>query len=481
MTNKTQHEDEREDTQTQNNKRRKNNDSGITTPAKDFDDFESILNKTMVSQTSPNNSVTETSTQKEVSLKKGEKNNIVIYKYSDQGPYVVFLDTLKIPVKSNGIEDVKIGKLMKFKKLSNFIIDIKKCGKHRMKITFNNREKANSLINDVNLITENLKAFIPLQFIQRIGIVKDVDSEISEEELLTNTTCKDNIKIQDICRFVKIKKGEHNEEIKTPLRTIKIIFRGQQLPDEVEIYGVKRKINQYLFTVTQCYQCYKFGHAKKSCKNLKKNCKNCGAEKHTEKDEDCREAPKCVNCHMNHNSTNKQCREFVRQSAIKKIMSLDNLSYWEANEKFPKVENFFNILEHAEEFPELPELFKNKNKNVNQELKKTYNMYHWYKEKSQRQPKEWNNKPHFNLPNENINIPNVVITNNPHRTEDYEKLVTEVNVIQTKLNSYLSDKETQSANPGVLDGLLIDIGVYLKRSEEIFSENFNSEQTASQK
>lgn len=416
-----------------------------------------------------------------VEMKKKGEVKTLSYNFSDQGPYVVFIDTLKIPVKSNGLDDVRIGKLMKMKKLNEYIIDMRKSGKHRMKITFSNRDKANTLINDNNLITHNLKAFLPVQFMQRIGILKNIDTEMSDEELLENTVCSENIKIKDICRFMKIKKDEENKDIRIPLSTIKITFSGQILPDEVVIYGVKRKINQYLFTVTQCFQCYKFGHTKKKCKNGKKNCRNCGGEKHTDKDEDCVKEAKCINCKQSHSSTFKNCREFVRQSAIKKIMSLDNLSYWEANDKFPKVENSYNILEHAEEFPDLPEMFKNKNKNVNLELKKTYNMYHWYKETSVKKPsKVWNEKRHFSLPKEDGFDEYQPITTNPHKTNEMERLVSEVIGIQSRLDNFCSE-ETISMNPGILDGLLIDIGVYLKKSKEVLATRKNGEPTVSPK
>lgn len=136
-----------------------------------------------------------------------------------------------------------------------------------MKITFSNRDKANVLINDKNLVTENVKAFLPVQFMQRIGILRNIDTGMSEEELLENTVCKESIEIKEICRFMKASKDTENKERRTPLTTVKITFSGQVLPDEVEIYGVKRKVIQYLFTVTQRFQCYKFGHTKKKCKN----------------------------------------------------------------------------------------------------------------------------------------------------------------------------------------------------------------------
>lgn len=406
-----------------------------------------------------------------------------IYRHQDQGPFVVFVETLKVTPNLKPINDIRIGKLLKAKGIVNDIIEMKVTGRHRVKIVFSNKVTANMLINDRNLVIENLKSYIPDQFIQRIGIVKHLDTDLSEEELLENFECKsNNIKIKSVCRFFKNTKDLNNKDVKITLSTVKITFEGQLLPDEVEIYNVKRKVFPYLFTVTQCFSCCRFGHTKKNCKNKKRNCINCGEEAHTEGTEKCMKASRCINCKANHRATDKECGEFIRQSAIKKIMSLNNLSYWEANEKFPKTSNQFNVLEHLEDFPDLPSLDKQQNKLFNKEITETNRLYHIvYKQKNNKRIHDWNQPraPHFTIPEEH-QTSNYSFTPNPARTTEIEKLRAEVKGIQDKMNIYTKQDGTER-HPGTLDDLLIDIGVYLKTSLDFLTKEKNSEPITARK
>lgn len=45
----------------------------------------------------------------QVELRKKGEVKTLNYNFSDQGPYVVFIDMLNIPVRSNGLDDVRIG------------------------------------------------------------------------------------------------------------------------------------------------------------------------------------------------------------------------------------------------------------------------------------------------------------------------------------------------------------------------------------
>lgn len=406
-----------------------------------------------------------------------------IYRHQDQGPFVVLIETLNITPNLKPINDIKIGKLMKAKRIVKDIIEMKVTGRHKVKIIFSNKETANMIINDKNLVIENLKSYIPDQFVQRIGIVKHLDTDLTEEEMVENFECKNNIKVKSICRFFKNTKDDYNKDKKIALTTVKITFEGQMLPDEIEIYNVKRKVFPYLFTVTQCFSCCRFGHTKKNCKNKRKNCINCGEEAHTEGTEKCKNVSKCVNCKASHRSTDKECAEFIRQSAIKKLMSLNNLSYWEANEKFPKTSNHFNVLEHLEDFPDLPTLDKNQNKMFNKEITDTNRMYHiTYKQKTNKRVHDWNKPriPYFNLPEDEEFSPTNRFIENPLRTSEIEKLKSEVKGIQDKMKVYTS-LEDSNKHPGTLDDLLIDIGVYLKTSLDFLTNEQNSELSTSRK
>lgn len=403
---------------------------------------------------------------------KKNKVNLNKYNHLDQGPFIVFVETLKITPDSNSINDIKVGRLMKMKQLHNYIIDLKVTGRHRVKINFSNKDKANQLINDNNLVIDNLKAYVPDQFVQRIGIVKNIDTEISDDELMEHLSCKNGIQIKEITRFLKKTKDENNMDIQIKLRTLKITFQGQLLPDEVEIYNVKRKVLPYLFTVTQCFGCGRYGHTKKNCKNKKKTCANCGEEEHKNPEEKCTRKSYCVNCKGSHKSTDKECAEFIRQSAMKKLMSLNNLSYWEANEKFPKTKNQYQVFENLEDFPELPELNKNQNKMFNKEIEKTNRMYHIiYKRKNNGEIHDWkqNRTEHFKPLTEEWSETTSVVSHNPHKTTEVEKLRSEVLNIQKKIEGYMGKDESDN-NPATLDSLLIDIGVYLKTSLDYMSE-----------
>lgn len=413
------------------------------------------------------------------------KNRINRYKHSDQGPFIVFVETLKITPDSNSINDIKVGRLMKRKQMHKYIIDLKVTGRHRVKINFSNKDKANELIDDNNLVIDNFKAFIPDQFIQRIGIVKNIDTEVSENELMENMSCSNKCQIKEIIRFIKKTKDENNVETQIRLKTIKITFQGQLLPDEVEIYNVKRKVLPYLFTVTQCFGCGRYGHTKKNCKNKKKICSNCGEEEHKKAEEKCNKKSFCVNCKGSHKSTDKECAEFIRQSAMKKLMSLNNLSYWEANEKFPKTRNQYQVLDHLEEFPELPDLDKNQNKMFNKEIEKTNRMYHIvYKRKNNVDVHDWKQQriEHFKPLTEEWPVTTSTVTHNPHKTSEAEKLKSKVLDIQKQIDNFM-EKETNDTNPATLDSLLIDIGVYLKTSLAFITEQpkNNSEQNQAQK
>lgn len=84
-------------------------------------------------------------------------------------------------------------------------------------------------------------------------------------------------------------------------------------------------------------------------------------------------------------------------------------------------------------------------------------------------------KKHFSLPEEDTSVEFQPITNNPHKTNEVE-----ATGIQSRIKDLVGE-ETYSKNPGILDGLLIDIGVYPKRSKEILTTKKNGEPTISQK
>ena len=109
----------------------------------------------------------------------------------------------------------------------------------------------------------------------------------------------------------RLKKGD------STLKTLKITFRDEDQLDHAIKTGILfeshslsvlvEKQNHPPITYTQCLNCWRFGHIAKHC-HSKRACKICSGD-HDE--EECRNSPKCQNCHQSHASDNwSECSKF---------------------------------------------------------------------------------------------------------------------------------------------------------------------------
>ena len=66
----------------------------------------------------------------------------------------------------------------------------------------------------------------------------------------------------------------------------------------------------YQLGFIQCYNCYRFGHPSKFCKE-NKICSVCSSAEHGE----CSSPAKCINCSQAHSSLDKNCQEYKLEEA----------------------------------------------------------------------------------------------------------------------------------------------------------------------
>lgn len=92
------------------------------------------------------------------------------------------------------------------------------------------------------------------------------------------------------------------------------------------VYGCRFQVWKNTFPVTQCSGCWKFGHFLKFCPVKKLLCPKCGGEHNNCEKSDI----KCLNCKGNHLVLDKTCPLFLKEKAIKEIMSHRNISYKQA-------------------------------------------------------------------------------------------------------------------------------------------------------
>lgn len=257
------------------------------------------------------------------------KNNR--YNKSDSGPYLVIVEG----TNSNNIgllHKMSLGKIIfqKLKVESDNIVNIHNVGKNRIKIITKSSELANQILDSNLLYHYNLRAYIPESSIFRKGVVRNVDPTLSSEEILE--VIESSINITDLRRITKKVPTDKNPKyINTP--TVVLTFRGQILPDFISIYGARCAVRPYIYKVTQCLKCFRYGHIMNNCRSDFR-CEKC---KQTHPSSDCQvipDQPFCLNCDGNHFTKDKNCPVYKEQYEIKKFMATNNVDFTEAKKKY---------------------------------------------------------------------------------------------------------------------------------------------------
>lgn len=196
------------------------------------------------------------------------------------------------------------------------------------------------------LINKDYELFIPENNVTSRAIVRNIDTNFSEEELAKySNTDINSCKILKVRRFSR-KVFKEGEVSYVPTGTVCFTFSSKNIPKEVKICGIPFRTQIYMMPVIQCFNCLLFGHTKNLCRS-KVRCQNCGEVEHD--NTSC--TTKCFHCSSTcHKATDRICPEQDRQKQIKQAMSLENISFYEANERFPK-DNKKKFVQNLKEFP----------------------------------------------------------------------------------------------------------------------------------
>jgi len=140
--------------------------------------------------------------------------------------------------------------------------------------------------------------------------------------------------LEDTSRIVSLEKmkrryldHQSKEMVSRFTHHILITTEGNELPKMIKIYNglTAVRIRSFVEPVKQCYNCYRFGHLKATCR-IEKLCLICGDKFHGI----CNKEAKCINCGKNHKATNKICSTIIYNMNLKKIMAERNISIQEA-------------------------------------------------------------------------------------------------------------------------------------------------------
>lgn len=200
----------------------------------------------------------------------------------------------------------------------NNILKVTYKNPYKVFILFEKQEEAERLLNNKNIEEKGIQSRIASEVDVTYGIIRSVDLEVEETEILENLKC--NVEINSIRRLNRV----DNEGKWIKSETVRLCFKSSTLPPYVSCYGSRFEVEPYTFPVTQCSGCWKFGHSRPRCPLKKILCPKCGSEH-----ENCdTQTFKCVNCKGPHMSIDKgKCPVFLKEKHIREIMSSENTTY----------------------------------------------------------------------------------------------------------------------------------------------------------
>ena len=123
-----------------------------------------------------------------------------------------------------------------------------------------------------------------------------------------------------------------------------LYFENPDVPLYLNIENERIPVRQYKQKPLQCFNCFKFGHSSKKCKNVK-TCSVCAEKEHGV----CLLNPKCINCNKNHNATDKLCEQYkIEEEAVNKA-NAEYISIGYAKRLLNKGKSYANALNTANE------------------------------------------------------------------------------------------------------------------------------------
>lgn len=197
-------------------------------------------------------------------------NNIKVNEYSnsDNGPFIVYIQTTDLNIGS--LHPVVLGKkiILAHPELKTNILNITKMSKKIVKVELKTATAANNMIKQKFTGLDNYNIYIPNHLVTRQGVVRDVDTSLSNEEIMQDIDT--DIEILSVDRILK--KNDSNNLI--PTKSVIIKFKGQNLPNYIYLYRVRFAVSPYVYKVTQCYNCLRYGHSASRC-SYPARCKQC--------------------------------------------------------------------------------------------------------------------------------------------------------------------------------------------------------------
>lgn len=211
-------------------------------------------------------------------------------------------------LKANGITD---------------ITKVKYLNPYKVRLEFSSYLSAEKIVECEDFISKGWHFHKPMEVSYCYGVIKDVELDLSEEEILKNIVSPHNITILSVRRLNRRNRDEGGW---LPSEAIRVCFKGSRLPPYVHVHDMSVKIEPYVQPTTQCSRCWRFGHSTKYCPSKNLICPKCSGH-HVNCDT---KDFKCVNCSGEHMALARICPIYLKEKRLRDIMSEYNCTYRKA-------------------------------------------------------------------------------------------------------------------------------------------------------
>lgn len=220
-----------------------------------------------------------------------------------------------------------LAKIFKEQNITN-IIRVKYLNPYKVRVDLTSEVSAEKLEKCQKFIDMNWRIQKALEKSYSYGIIKDIDLEITNDEILNKITCPHTAQLVAVSR---LNRRNLNEYGWIPCETVRLCFKGSFVPAYVNVDDMRIKVEKYVFPVSQCSRCWKYGHTIKKCPSSKIVCPKCGKNHANCETEEFN----CINCSGKHMALSKKvCPVFLKEKKLRDLMAEFNCTYRKALEMY---------------------------------------------------------------------------------------------------------------------------------------------------
>lgn len=191
---------------------------------------------------------------------------------------------------------------------------------YKIRVDMNDENSAGLLERCKEVIDKGWRIQRAMEVNMSYGVIRDVDLDLTEEEMMNRIICSEPAQLVSVQRLMR---RNVEGEGWTSSESVRLCFKGSFRPAYISVDGLRIRVEQYTFPVTQCSRCWKLGHTKQRCPSAKVICPKC-SENHDNCDTT---LFKCTNCNGPHMALVRSCPAYLKEKRLRELMAEFNCTY----------------------------------------------------------------------------------------------------------------------------------------------------------